>query len=146
MGVKETARRQTKAMNRASASYLALARVYPIRPIRSDAELDAAIAVLDGLLSRAKPRDDQEQGYLESLGHEIERYEAAAHPMPAVSGPAMLKHLIEVRGETLSAVARGTGILVSTLSEILRGKRRLNLDHVKALAPYFGVEPGVFVD
>jgi HTH-type transcriptional regulator / antitoxin HigA len=136
-----TARRRP----RASAAYLALAKVFPIQPIRSEEELDLAIAVLDKLLSRRKPLDDQEQGYLESLSHEIERYEAAAHPVPDVSGPAMLRHLLDAREATLSEVAEATGIALSTLSAILNNKRQLTLGHISKLAPYFGVEPGVFV-
>lgn len=138
--------RRSKRGRRASLSYLALARVYPIHPIRSENDLDEAIAVVDGLLSRRKPLDPQEQDYLDSLGHEIERYEAAAHPMPAVSGSSVLRHLIEAREVTLSQVAAATGIVVSTLSAILAGKRSLNLAHLRVLAPYFGVEPSVFLD
>jgi HTH-type transcriptional regulator/antitoxin HigA len=130
---------------RASASYLALAAAYPIRPLRSEEDLDEAIAVLDRLLSRRKPLDPQEQDYRDSLSHEIERYEAAAHPMPAVSDAALLKHLIEAREVTLSAVAAAADIAVSTLSSVLTGKRRLNRSHIAKLASYFGVEPGVFL-
>jgi HTH-type transcriptional regulator/antitoxin HigA len=130
----------------ASASYLALAKAFPIRPLRSDTELDEAIAVLNSLLSRKKPLDDQEQGYLEALGHEIQRYEDEAVPMPEVSGAEMLRHLIDARGVTLSAVADATGIAISTLSQIRDGRRKLNVNHIARLAPYFGVEPGVFLD
>ncbi len=128
-----------------SSAYLALVLNYPIRPIRSDEELDQAIAVVDKLLARRKPLDENEQDYLESLSHEIERYEAAAHPMPAVSDAAMLRHLIEAREVNLSAVAAATGIALSTLSSVLTGKRTLNRTHIEKLAPYFGVDPGVFL-
>ena len=80
------------------------------------------------------------------LSHEIERCEAAAYPMPAVSGAAMLRHLIEAREATLSEVAAATGIAVSTLSAVLAKKRKLNLAHIGVLAPYFGVRPGVLLD
>jgi HTH-type transcriptional regulator/antitoxin HigA len=144
--VKKPARKSSPRSRRASSSYLALAAAYPIHPIRSDEDLDEAIAVLDRLLSRRKALDSQEQDYRDSLSHEIERYEAAAVPMPAVSAPAMLKHLIESRDVTLSEVADAVGIVVSTLTSILTGKRRLNLGHIAKLAPYFGVEPGEFLD
>jgi HTH-type transcriptional regulator / antitoxin HigA len=130
---------------RASTSYLALARELPIRPLRSDEELDAAIAMVDRLLSRRKPLDEQEQGYLDSLSHEIERYEALAYPMPNVSAEAMLRHLIEAKGVTLSQAAADTGIALSTISAVLSGKRKLNRNHIETLAPYFGVEPGAFL-
>jgi HTH-type transcriptional regulator / antitoxin HigA len=131
---------------RASKSYLALASAYTIHPIRSEEDLDEAQAVLDRLMSRGKPLDSQEQDYFDSLANEIERYEAEAYPMPRVSGAAMLRHLIEAREETLSHVAQATGVALSTLSAVLRGRRDLNLTHIKALAPHFGVEPEVFLD
>jgi HTH-type transcriptional regulator/antitoxin HigA len=126
-------------------SYLALVVAYPNHPIRSEEDLDEAIAVIDKLLSRRKPLDPQEQEYLDSLSHEVERYEAEAHPMPAVSDAALLRHLIEAREGTLSEVAAATGIALSTLSSVLSGKRSLNRKHIEKLAPYFGVEPGVFL-
>ena len=131
---------------RATASYLALANVFPIQPIRTEDELDEAIAVVDRLLSRARPLDQQEKGYLESLGHEIERYEAAAHPMPDVSGAAMLRHLMDAKEVNLSEVAGATGIALSTLSGVLHEKRNLSRTHLEKLGPYFGVHPAVFMD
>ena len=131
---------------RASAAYLALVSAYPIHPIRSDEDLNEAIAKLDELMSRPVPLEPQEQDYFDSLSHEIERYEAEAIAIPRVSGSTMLRYLIEQRGVTLSRVAKATGIVVSTLSAILAGKRQLNLDHIRALAPYFGVEAEVFLD
>ena len=130
---------------RASASYLKLVIVFPIRPLRSDGELDEAIRVIDRLLSRKKHLDEQEQGYLDSLSHEIRRYEEANVPMPAVSGAAMLRHLIDARDATLSEVALGTGIAVSTISSVLGDKRELNRRHIEKLAHFFGVAPGVFL-
>lgn len=141
---KTTPRKKGDRRSRASPSYLALVREYPIHPIRSDADLDDAIAVLDGLMAR-KQLDHQEQDYMESLGHEIERYEQVAYPMPAVSGAAMLRHLMDARQMSLSGVAKRTAIAVSTLSAVLNEKRKLNLTHVKALSAYFEVEPGVFL-
>jgi HTH-type transcriptional regulator/antitoxin HigA len=130
----------------ASTSYLALTRAYPIHPIRSDADLDHAIAVLDSLQARAEPLDPQEQDYLESLAHEVERYEEEAYPMPAVSGGDMLRHLLEAHGTTISALARATGIAVSTLSSVLTNKRQLTLKHIPLLAAFFGVEQAVFLE
>jgi HTH-type transcriptional regulator/antitoxin HigA len=130
---------------RASARYLKLAAAFPIRPLRSDEELDEAIRVLDRLLSRKKPLDEQEEGYRDSLGNEIRRYEEANVPMPAVTGAAMLRHLIDARDATLSEVAAATGIVVSTISSVLSGKRALNRGHIEKLAAYFGVGAGVFL-
>jgi HTH-type transcriptional regulator/antitoxin HigA len=130
----------------ASESYLALAAAYPIHPIRSETDLDDAIAVVDSLLSRPEPLDDQEQDYLESLSNEVERYEAVAYPMPALSEAGLMRELMVARDATLSDVAAETGIAISTLSAILSGKRKFNLTHIRGLATYFGVDPGVFLN
>src|SRR4051812_23223572 len=130
---------------RFSTSYLALILTYPIHPIHSGEDLDQAIAIIDRLLSRRKPLDPLEKDYLESLSHEVERYEAVAHPIPAVSDAGMLRHLIEAKEVKLSEVASATGIALSTLSSVLSEKRHLNRAHIEKLAPYFGVEPAVFL-
>lgn len=125
-------------------TYMSLIASYPLLPIRSEVELDAAQAVVAELLLRSSLTAG-EQGYLEALGLLIERYEAEAYPMPEVSDAAMLRHLVEAKGVTLSKLAKDTRVMVSTLSAILSGKRNLNRTHIEKLAPYFEVEPGVFL-
>jgi HTH-type transcriptional regulator/antitoxin HigA len=56
-------------------AYLELVRRLPLHPIRSDAELDRAVAVLDGLLSRKKLAPG-ERGYLDVMSDLVERYES----------------------------------------------------------------------
>src|SRR5205823_5286538 len=89
---------------RAGTRYLALIREFPLRPIRSEAELDQAIAVIDALSDRAELAPE-ERDYLLVLADLIERYEEEHHPMPPVSGAAMLRHLIEAKGATQVQVA-----------------------------------------
>ena len=124
--------------------YLELVRAFPLRPLRSDEDLDRAIAVIDSLIDR-DDLDEGEEDYLDVLGDIVERYETEHHPMPPVSDAAMLRHLIESRETTQSTVAAETGIAVSTISEILTGKRGLNRRHIAALARYFHVSPAVFI-
>ena len=131
---------------RADPSYLALFRTFPIRPIRSEKELDEAIAVVRDLFCRREPLNAHEQDYLDVLSHEIERYEAAAYPIPRVSEAGLLRHLLEARGASLSAAAEATGIATSTLSAVANGKRRLNVKHLRQLSAYFGVEADVFLE
>jgi transcriptional regulator with XRE-family HTH domain len=54
----------------------------------------------------------------------------------------MLRHLIESRGVSQTHVARATGIGNSTLSEILKGKRKIARKYLGGLAKYFKVDPG----
>jgi HTH-type transcriptional regulator / antitoxin HigA len=123
--------------------YLELVLRFPLRPIRSDEELDRAVRMIDSLLDR---RDlvQAEEDYLEVLGDLVEQYEGNAHPMPPVCDAEMLRHLIEAKGVSQTEISGATGIADSTISEVLKGKRSLNRSHIGKLAKYFNVSPNVF--
>jgi HTH-type transcriptional regulator/antitoxin HigA len=123
--------------------YLELVLRFPLRPIRSDKELTAAIKVVDSLLDR-KDIAPEEGDYLEVLGDLIESYESEAHPIAPVSDVAMLRHLIEAKGVSQTEVAKATGIADSTISDVLKGKRSLSRKHIGKLSRYFSVSPNVF--
>jgi HTH-type transcriptional regulator / antitoxin HigA len=125
-------------------AYFALVRRFPLRSIESDAELERARTVLNELLDR-ESLDRGEEDYLDTLGDLIEKYERTCHPLPPVSDLDMLRHFLDTRGVTCTEAARGAGIAVSTLSSILTGKRRMNRDHIEALARYFRVPPASFL-
>ena len=123
--------------------YFQLVLRYPLRPIRSDQELNDAVQMVDSLLDR-RDLAPEEEDYLEVLGDLIDRYESEAHPMAPVSDAELLRHLIEAKGVSQTAVSKATGITDSTISEALSGKRTLNRSHIGKLARYFGVSPDVF--
>ncbi len=124
--------------------YLALVGRFPLRPIRSNKELDAAVQMVDSLLDRKK-LSSEEEDYLEVLGDLIERYETEEHPVAPVSDAQMLRHLIEAKGVSQTQVSSATGgIADSTISEVLKEKRSLNRNHIGSLARYFNVSPNVF--
>ncbi len=123
--------------------YLALVSRFPLRPIRSNKELDAAVEMVDSLLDRKK-LSSEEEDYLEVLGDLIERYETEEHPVAPVSDAQMLRHLIEAKGVSQTQVSSATGIADSTISEVLKEKRSLNRKHIGSLARYFSVSPNVF--
>jgi HTH-type transcriptional regulator / antitoxin HigA len=125
-------------------AYFELVRRFPLRPIESDAELERARTILNELLDRDS-LDRDRADYLDVLGDLIGKYEVAHHPLPPISEVEMLRHFLDTRGVTRSETARGTGIAVSFLSSILAGKRRMNRDHIEALAQFFKVSPAVFL-
>ncbi len=122
---------------------MTLVSEFPLRPLRSDDDLHCAIKMIDSLLVRGD-LDPGEQDYLDILTDIVERYETVEHPMPTVSDAAMLRHLIEARGVTQSQLASDVKIPMSTISEVLNGKRRLNRTHIAALSRYFGISSAVF--
>ena len=131
-------------MGKAKDRYLKLILRFPLRPLRCDEDLDAAVAMIDTLLTQPSLKRE-EQDYLEVLGDLVEAYETEAHPLGPVSDADLLSHLIEARGVSQSEVAGATGIAVSTISEVLGGKRALNRSHIGKLARYFHVSPDTFV-
>jgi HTH-type transcriptional regulator / antitoxin HigA len=124
--------------------YLDLIRCFPLRPIRSDVELDQAIAMMNTLLDRAA-LDPAEQDYLDVLGDLVERYEHQAHPIPDVGDGDMLRFLMDQKGVKVVNLVRGAGIAPATLAEVLAGKRQLNRAQISKLARYFQVAPAVFL-
>lgn len=124
-------------------SYFELVRKFPLKPIRSDDELNLAVEVINGLLDRPT-LDPDEEAYLDVLSDLVERYESEAHPMPPLPDSAMLRHLIEAKEVSQAEVAREAGIPESTVSEVLAGKRSLSRPNIGRLARYFRIDPGVF--
>ena len=124
--------------------YLDLVRRFPLRPLRSDADLDAAVAVIDTLLDRPT-LTAPELDYLDVLSDLVEAYEEEAVPMRPVGDADLLRFLIEQKGVSQAQTASGAGIVESTISEVLSGKRKLNRAQIAKLARYFHVEPAVFI-
>jgi HTH-type transcriptional regulator/antitoxin HigA len=123
--------------------YLELVRRLPLRPIRSDEELDRAIRTIDSLIDRERLKLE-EKDYLDVLSDLVERYETEHHPIPSLPDGELLQHLIETNKTTQAEVARQTGIAESTISEVIGGKRNLSPGHIGKLAGFFGVQPGAF--
>jgi HTH-type transcriptional regulator/antitoxin HigA len=136
-----------KSLPVARPKYLALVRRFPLRPIRSEEENEAALAVLKALGERRqeKPLQPEEHDYIAVLAKLIEEYECAHYARNSVSGVAMLAHLIEAKGVTQARLAADTGLAESTISELLRGKRILSHRHIQAFARYFRVNPTLLV-
>ena len=126
-------------------TYFELVKRFPLLPLRSDAELRRATAVLEELATR-KHRDADEEGYLDVLSDLVEQYETKHHAIDTDSIPnaEMLAFLIERKGVTQADVSRATGIAPQTVSEILAGKRQVPRARIKVLAEFFGLRPSVF--
>ncbi|MBN2024671.1 MAG: helix-turn-helix domain-containing protein, partial [Pirellulales bacterium] len=112
--------------------YMDLVRQFPLRPIRSKKALADATKMIDSLLDRARLTAD-ERDYLDVLGRLVEDYESKEVPIEPVSDAEMLRQLIDARGVSQTAVSSATGIVNSTISAVLRGKRSLSRDHIRRL-------------
>lgn len=123
--------------------YLELVSQFPLRPIRTEAELDAATAIIHALIDQ-ESLCDAEDDYLDVLTELVRAYEAIHYPVESVPDSEMLQSLIEDRGMTQVEVAKKAGIAESTVSEVLAGKRKLNRTQIGKLARLFQIDPGLF--
>jgi HTH-type transcriptional regulator/antitoxin HigA len=120
------------------------AALRPLLTIRNEREYDAAIERLNTLLDEVG--DDKRHplySLLDTLGTLIHAYEEAHHPMPDCSGADVLRLFMEDHGLAQSDVPEvgSQGVV----SEVLSGKRELNLRQVRALARRFKVSPAAFI-
>ncbi|MDR2208746.1 MAG: helix-turn-helix domain-containing protein [Azoarcus sp.] len=82
-------------------------------------------------------------GLVEIITDQVNDYEARHYPAPEVSGTDMLRFLMEQHGFKQSDLAEIGG--QSVVSEVLSGKRSLNVRQIRALSKRFGVSPAAFV-
>ena len=118
--------------------------VSPLLSIRNEHEYDLAVARLNGLLDEVGT-DEQHPLYtlLDTLGTLIHAYEEEHHPIPESSGVDVLRFLMDEHDLTQSDLPEigSQGVV----SEVLRGKRELNIRQIRALATRFQVSPAVFI-
>ena len=130
----------------APADYIALVRQFPVRPLKSEAEHEAALAMVESLVGRDDLTSGQEM-YLDALGVFIEIYEVRRHAVKRANmTPAqLLRELMEQRGMTVNELG---GVIGSQplASMILNGKRGISRDNVMRLAQHFRVNPVLFID
>jgi HTH-type transcriptional regulator/antitoxin HigA len=126
-----------------TAHYFELMKRFPVIAIESDEHLEEANQVIEPLMMR-DDLDSGELAYLDILATQIERYEAQRYPIPGATDAEMLRHLIEARDITQSALAAETKISNSVISEVIHGKRVLTRSQVDTIASFFGVSSAVF--
>jgi HTH-type transcriptional regulator/antitoxin HigA len=118
--------------------------IRPILCIRSERDHDRAVKLLNSLIDEIGT-DEKHPLYelLDTLGTVIHAYEEEHHPMPQCSGAEMLRFLMEEHGLAQSDLSEvgSQGIV----SEILNGKRELNVRQIRALAKRFHVSPSAFI-
>lgn len=114
-----------------------------LTPPQTEAQYDALVAMLDELLDSI---DGAEVHPLRSLaaviGELISAYDAEHYAIPEVPGHVVLRYLMEEHGlkqDELPEVGAQ-----SVVSEVLAGKRQLNVRHIRALSQRFNVPVNVF--
>jgi HTH-type transcriptional regulator / antitoxin HigA len=136
-----------QAMRGPAPAYLALIDQFPLRPLRSERDYDAAVRILDVLAVRPEGSlDPGEQDYFDTLTMLVEAYErdgcddVAEHDDPL----AMLKYLMQESGMTQAELGHLLGNR-AVASLILHGRRALSKSHIRKLAAHFKVSAALFL-
>jgi len=110
----------------------------------NDNDYDSLVEALDELLGLVGDDEDHPLAGLASrVGDMIEAYDELRRPLPKAGGAEVLRYLMEEHGlrqEDLPEVATQP-----VISEVLAGKRQLNVRHIRALSDRFGVPMDVFL-
>ncbi len=130
---------------KAGREYQTLRRLAPLGVIRSRAGYDRAVATLDTIIDEIGEDEAHPLADLaEALGVFIEAYDKSRYQTPSPPPRAMLRFLMEQHdlGQSDLPDIGSQGVV----SEILSGKRSLNVRQISRLAKRFNVSPSVFVE
>ena len=115
-----------------------------IHPIRNEAHYRRMTATLEALLFEAGGNEKHPaMGLMDVVGDLIADYEAQHQHTPPATGVQALKFLMTQHGISQNQLPEvgSQGVV----SEILSGKRELNIRQVRSLAQRFGVSADTFV-
>jgi HTH-type transcriptional regulator/antitoxin HigA len=114
---------------------------------QTDDEYEQLTSMLDRLLDIVGEDESHElMGLVDVISHMISMYDEA-HEEQITEGSSIdaLKFLMEQHGLDQSDLKNEIGSQ-GVVSEILNGKRQLNITHIKKLAKRFHVTPATFID
>lgn len=119
-------------------------KLQPLLVIKSEADYRRARASLDGLLDEVGSNERHPHaGLMDTLATLVHAWEESHHSVPKAPPRKVLALLMEEHGLKQQGLKEvGTQGIVS---EILSGKRELNVRQIRKLAHRFGVSPSVFV-
>lgn len=116
----------------------------PLLTIRSEDDYDSRISLLNELLDEVGDNEMHPlYSLLDTLGTLIQVYEEQHELIPDASAADVLRFLMQEHGLTQADLPEigSQGVV----SEILRGKRQLNVRQIQTLARRFRVSPAVFL-
>ncbi|MCC5609416.1 transcriptional regulator [Nostoc sp. CHAB 5834] len=123
-------------------SYTELLTFFTPRPIKHEEDLEKTQAVVDSLLDKGELTESEED-YLNLLGILIYEYESKQDLVPDIYGVELLKVLIaelNLKQKDLVPIFKTESIV----SDVLKGKRKLTVEHIQKLADFFNLSVAVF--
>ena len=118
--------------------------IRPLLTIRNEREYDAAIKRLNDLLDEVGDNERHPlYSLLDTMSTLIHVYEEEHHPIPEARAVDILRFFMDENGINQSDLPEvgSQGVV----SEILNGKRELNVRQIRLLAKRFHISPAAFV-
>ena len=126
------------------AAWKEITRLVPLSPIRNEKQYQRAVGFMQELVDRIGNDEDHPMAdLLDAVGSLMHDYEERHHPMPEGTGIHALRFLMKqhhLRQQDMTELG-SQGVV----SDLLAGRRNLNLRHIKALAKRFHIPPSVFL-
>lgn len=125
--------------------YPGLCRLLMPRPIRDKVDLGNVVEMTDAMAGHKLTRDQED--YFDLLCRLVEDYdrEKAGVAAPEATGVDVLRHLLEEHGLSGADLSRLLGAHRTLGPMILRGERKLTVEHIRRLCVHFGVSANLFV-
>ena len=135
----------TTSKKRDRDAYFDLIRAFPLRRINSASDHAKALAIFRQLGDRS---DRGTRDYVDVLVDLIVDYEKrAGHTFDTsdVTAADLVRHKIEERGMTVSALAKTIGMAQSNLSDMLNGKRAWSKAAIRSLSKLLNIRAERFL-
>lgn len=127
-----------------TSRYQALSSLVPLHAIRNEEDYKSAVFALNQLLDAGAANDGHPLADLiNALGNLVSDYDERHYPLEQVTPVAMIRFLMEQHQLSQSDLPEIGG--QSVVSEVLNGKRELNVRQIKRLSERFNVPASVFL-
>jgi HTH-type transcriptional regulator/antitoxin HigA len=125
--------------------YSGLCQSYVPRPLHDAADYASAFQAIEPLAGFSHRLTADQSDYLEAVSTFIEAYDQARVQWPKGTPLETLNFLLEQHDLTAADLSRLLGADRSLGPKILRGERRLTVDHIRVLAKHWNIEPGLLL-
>ncbi len=137
-----------KIKSRSADVFLDLVKSFPLRPIRTEADHQAASRILRRLVGSKSESDFKagERDYMESLAILVRDYQHQnrRRQLAALRPVEILRHLMEENAMNVTELGNVIGSRTAA-SMILHGQRHPSKAHILRLADRFRVDPALFM-
>lgn len=135
----------TTSFDRLPKNYPGLCQRYVPRPLHHATDYGAACEAIEPLVGFSDRLTADQADYIEAVSTFIEAYDQTRVKWPKGTPLDTLNFLLEQHNMTATDLSRLLGADRSLGSKILRGERRLTVDHIRILAKHWNIEPGLLV-